>query len=123
MSRADRTLTAAEQGRLPVLIEDVELIIGARYRASGGLAALDLFTVRMVVSWAVLDLLARTPGGPTSTEVSIDDGRVVDRWEQSRSSDVWIRDAWWDLLTPAGAGSRGAFTIPMSYAPDVRRDW
>lgn len=115
MSRADRALTAAEQGRLPVLIEDVELIIGARYRVAGGLAALDLSTVRMVVSWAVLDLLARTPGGPTSTEVSVDDGRVVDRFEADRGADVWIRDAWWALLDPKGGSVGGAFTIAPTY--------
>lgn len=122
IARADRTLTPADSDRLWVLIADVELVIGAHYRTYGGIAALDADAVKVVTSWAVLDLLARAPGGPTSTEVSIDDGRVVDRFEGSTGSDVWIRDAWWSMLDPAGAGGSGAFTITPAYAPD-RRCW
>lgn len=115
IQRSDRTFLPAEIGRLQVLIEDVELIIGARYRDAGGIFALNVAAVKMVTSWAVLDLMSRTPGGPTSTEVSVDDGRVVDRFEAGRGADVWIRDAWWALLDPKGGSVGGAFTITPTY--------
>lgn len=116
--RADRTLTDAEQARVPVLITDVELMIGHRFRNIGGIGVLDEQSVVTVTSWAVLDVLSRKPGSPSSTEVAVDDGRVVQRFE-GRGSDAWIRDAWWDLLTPVQASTSQAFTIRPAYTPDV----
>lgn len=119
--RADRTLPDSN-ARLQTLIDDVELVIGARFRDAGGLDVLDSAALRMVVAWAVLDILSRPLGGPTSTEVSVDDARIVDRFDPSgRGADVWIRDAWWDLLEPTVRAPSGAFAIPLAYEPGRRR--
>lgn len=117
IARADRTLTALDAARIPVLIEDVELVISARFRASGGVASLEAGSVRTVTSWAVLDLLARTTGGLTSTEVSVDDGRLVKRFDAASgpSTASWIRDEWWDLLAPESASR--SFSIRPHYVP------
>lgn len=117
IARADRALTPADLARVPVLIEDVELVIAARFRDAGGVTSLEPGSVRTVTAWAVLDLLARKSTGPTSTEVSVDDGRLVNRFETASgpSAASWIRDEWWDLLAPGTASE--AFSIRPHYVP------
>lgn len=98
-------------------IGDARLIIQSRL---GDLTALDQETLDYVVREAVAERARNTrEDGTTSKTVTVDDGTVTKRWEESKPSQLVIIDTWWDLLTP-GVEDRGAFNILPYSLPPIR---
>ena len=94
-------------------ISQALFLIGRRL---GNVALLDQEAVDYVVLQAVAAHV-RKPEDVTQVDVKIDDGSVTKRYA-SGSGRVAILDEWWDLMTPDGVGSPGAFTISPAGAVD-----
>lgn len=93
-------------------IADALLLISARLT----LADLDPVKLDYVVREAVVAQVRR-PDDATSVEIAVDDGREARRYTSSRGR-VFIRDEWWDLLSPS-AGSSGAFAVDTAPLPGL----
>jgi len=106
-----------ESAQWGMWIEDANLLIGRRL---GDVSALDQGVVDYVVREAVVAQV-RNPENATQVDVAVDDARMSKRY-QSGAGRVTILDEWWDLLTPDGGGSAGAFTISPFGAPDRAGD-
>lgn len=94
-----------EAAQWQMWIDDALLLIDARL---GDPAALNQARLDYVVREAVVAQVRR-PDDATSVEIAVDDGREARRYTSSRGR-VYIRDEWWDLLSPS-AGPSGAFAV------------
>ena len=104
LGRTAPDITDPEFDQWEMWIADALLLIGARLTV----ADLDPAKLDYVVREAVVAQVRR-PDDATSVEIAIDDGREARRYTSSRGR-VFIRDEWWDLLSPS-VGSSGAFAI------------
>ncbi|SDD41137.1 hypothetical protein [Auraticoccus monumenti] len=105
-----RSLTAPEVQQVNLWIGWTRKMISNRL---GDLNGLDQDDLDMVTTEVVVARLRAPADGRTSTEVAIDEGRVVDRFERPLSGLV-ISDEWWQIL---GWRPGGAFTITPSSHP------
>lgn len=97
-------------------IDDALMLISARLvgDATGQVASLDDLDqtkVDYVVREAVVAQVQR-PDDATTVDVRVDDG-AVSKTYRSSAGRVFIRDEWWDLLSPSSSSS-GAFSIRPS---------
>jgi hypothetical protein len=96
---------SADAEQWSMWIDDALLLIEARL---GDPAALDQRKLDYVVREAAVAQV-RKPEDYTNVTVSVDDGSTSKTY-QSGKGRVTILDEWWDLLSPAAAGS-GAFAV------------
>lgn len=115
LGRTAPALGSTEHDQWAMWIADALMLIAARL---GDPAALDQDRLDYVVREAVVAQVRR-PDDSTSVDISVDDGRVSRRYS-SGSGRVWIRDEWWALLDPDGAGEGAAFAVD-TYAGVDRR--
>lgn len=101
-------------------INAVEMLIQLRCNELGvSFGSLDPALVDFVVVQLVAARAGGLPGdGASSVEASVDDARIVRRFDQVQTGPGFdISDYLWGLL--GLVGSRGAFTISPSYTPGV----
>lgn len=103
LGRPSSDFTADQQAQIDWWLDGIELFIANRL---GPVADLDETTVKYVeVEAAAAKVLRAQNQGASSITVSVDDGGVTRRYENSVSADD-ITDDWWNLLDPdANAGS------------------
>jgi len=94
-------------------IDDALMLIEARL---GDVALLDQARLDYVVRKAVVAQAGRPDDGASQVDVAVDDARVSKRYD---GSPIVILDEWWDLLSPSGDETAGAFTISPFGASDV----
>jgi hypothetical protein len=112
-----RTLTTAESAQATLWISDALVLIGARAtREHTDISSVDQGVLDMVVREAVAARIKK-PDDATQVSVSVDDGQMS-RTYKSATGQIEIRDEWWELLFPSGAGE--AFSVPLSYRPPRR---
>lgn len=105
-----------EQSQVEWWLDAVELIVKARL---GDVSALDQDVLRYVEVEAVAAKVRRHGTAETSITVSVDDGSVTRRYENTAVGASDVTDEWWDLLAPSTTTS---FTI-SPYAGRRTRAW
>lgn len=96
----------AEEGQVDWWLDGVELVIASRL---GDVTALDQDVLKFVEVEAVVAKLQRAGRQESSITVSVDDGAVTRRYENSVTASD-ITDLWWTLLgTPRARG--GSMTV------------
>lgn len=105
--------TAAEQAQVEWWLNGVELFIVARL---GPVADLDQDTVKYVEAEAVAAKVRRQGTLESSVTVSVDDGSVTRRYENTVTAGD-ITEDWWRLLDPDVSAS--GFTVRPYFEPDT----
>lgn len=103
---------ANQQAQIDWWITGTEMLIQARL---GDLAELDSEILNYVVVEAVAAKVNRAGRSESSVTVSVDDGSVTRRYENTMSAGD-ILDEWWTLLSPGI--SAGAYSSRPGFEPD-----
>lgn len=101
-----------EQLQLNQWLEDVTGEIQDRLAGAAPISAPTYDRVRRA---AVVNRASRPDFGVLSTEVAIDDGRVVTRYERGTAASL-MTDDWWAMLGLTN-GRRSSFSINPYHAP------
>ena len=112
LGRNQPEVGSAERLQWDMWIGDARFLIGNRL---GDLDLLDQEALDYVVREAVVAMVRR-PDDATQVDISVDDGRVSKIYQSSQGK-VFIRQEWWDLLSPSGSGS-GAFSVRPGFTSD-----
>ena len=112
LGRDQPEVGSAERAQWDMWIGDARFLIGNRL---GDLALLDQAALDYVVREAVVAMVRR-PDDATQVDISVDDGRVSKIY-QSSPGKVFIRQEWWDLLTP-GSAAGGALSVRPGFESD-----
>lgn len=115
---------SAERSQWQMWIDDARMLISARLVGDGtgqvaSLDDLDQAKLDYVVREAVVAQVLR-PDDATTVDVRVDDG-AVSKTYRSSAGRVFIRDEWWDLLSPSTSSS-GAFSIRPAGCATVHAD-
>lgn len=113
-----RPLTDAESAQVDQWLIWLDGLIRGRL---GEPALLEQSVLSMVVCEVIAAKLSNRTGA-ISTEVAVDDARMVTRYATAEDSSLAaLLDGWWDTLSPASEAV--AFTIAATYTPDVSSAW
>lgn len=114
-----RPITDAERTQVELWLAWLDGLITERL---GDPAQLNQATLAMVACEVIASKLSNRTGA-ISTEVAVDDGRMVTRYATAEDSSLAaLLDGWWDTLSPAITDSP-AFTVAPTYTPDVSSAW
>lgn len=114
-----QALTDTQSDQIYAWLWQVERLIRDHFPG----ATLNPDRVDDVVRWVVAARAQRPDPAKKSREVSVDDGRIVETYDQGdQRSWLDLLGDWWDYLASGSAGpdQRTAWSVRPAYRPDLR---